>query len=105
MLSDFAEVWYAKVFECAVYENGIKILLRTFFSESDRKLKLFDFDEISHAVVFEDAGFKNRSPFLRGIVFSVSIVAFLGPLFLRVPFGSYTFWENRLFVGTMPKRK
>ena len=30
MLSDCAEIWYTKVFECAEYEYEIKILVRTF---------------------------------------------------------------------------
>ena len=33
MSSDFAEIWYTKVFECAEYENGVKILVRTFFGQ------------------------------------------------------------------------
>ena len=31
MSSDFAEIWYTKVFECVEYENGVTILVRTFF--------------------------------------------------------------------------
>ena len=31
MSSDFAEIWYTKVFECAEYEYGVKILVWTFF--------------------------------------------------------------------------
>ena len=30
MLSDFAEIWYTKVFECAESKNNVKILVRTF---------------------------------------------------------------------------
>ena len=75
MLSDFAEIWYTKVFECAEYEYGVKILVRTFFDQktyvflgaeppkSDRKLKLSDFDEIWYPGVFEGADFKNRIHF------------------------------------------
>ena len=70
MLSDFAEIWYTKVFECAEYEYGVKVLVRAFFDQktsvfwaeppkSDRKLKLSDFDEIWYPVVFEGADFKN----------------------------------------------
>ena len=33
MLSDFAEIWYTKVFECAEYEYGVKIWVRTFFDQ------------------------------------------------------------------------
>ena len=33
MSSDFAEIWYTKVFECAEYEYGVKILVRTFFDQ------------------------------------------------------------------------
>ena len=33
MLSDFAEIWFTKVFECAEYEYGVKILVRTFFDQ------------------------------------------------------------------------
>ena len=33
MSSDFAEIWYTKVFECAEYESGVKILVRTFFDQ------------------------------------------------------------------------
>ena len=39
MLSDFAEIWYTKVFECAEYEYGVKILVRKFFYE--QKLMFF----------------------------------------------------------------
>ena len=71
MSSDFAEIWYTKVFECAEYEYGVKILVRTFFDQktcflgaeppkSDRKLKLSDFDEIWYPGVFEGVDFKNR---------------------------------------------
>ena len=38
MLSDFAEIWYTKVFECAEYEYGVKNLVRTFF---DQKVMFF----------------------------------------------------------------
>ena len=31
MSSDFAEIWNTRVFECAEYEYGVKILVRTFF--------------------------------------------------------------------------
>ena len=33
MLSDFAEIWYTKVVECAEYEYGVKIWLRTIFDQ------------------------------------------------------------------------
>ena len=33
MSSDFAEIWYTKVCECAEYENGVKILVRNFFGQ------------------------------------------------------------------------
>ena len=64
MSSDFAEIWYTKVFECAEYEYGVKILVWTFFVQktcvflgaeppkSDWKLKLSDFDEIWYSGVF-----------------------------------------------------
>ena len=38
MASDFAEIWYTKVFESAEYEYGVKILVRTF---STKKLMFF----------------------------------------------------------------
>ena len=74
MSSDFAEIWYTKVFEGAEYEYGVKILVRTFFDQktcflgaeppkSARKLKLPDFDEIWYPGVFEGADFKNRIHF------------------------------------------
>ena len=75
MSSDFAEIWYTKVSECVEYEDGVKILVRTFFlpknlcflgaepPKSDRKLKLSDFDEIWYPGVFEGADFKNRIHF------------------------------------------
>ena len=71
MSSDFAKNWYTKVFECAEYEYGVKILVRTFFDQktcffggwcpqkSDGKQKSSDFDEIWHPGVFEGADFKN----------------------------------------------
>ena len=71
MSSDFAEIWNTKVFECAEYEYGVKILVRTFFDQktyvfwgaeppkSDWKLKLSDFNEICYPGVFEGADFKN----------------------------------------------
>ena len=70
MSSDFADIWYTKVFECAEYEYGVKILVRTFFDQktcflgveppkSDLKLKLSYFDEIWYPGVFEGADFKN----------------------------------------------
>ena len=31
MSSDFAEIWYTKVFECSESKNNVKILVRTFF--------------------------------------------------------------------------
>ena len=84
MSSDFAEIWNRGVFECAEYEYGVKILVRTFFDQktcvfwgreppkSDQKLKLSDFDEIWYPGVFEGADFKNRihfyvEPFFRGL--------------------------------------
>ena len=33
MSSDFAEIWYTKVFEYAEYENVVKNLVRTFFDQ------------------------------------------------------------------------
>ena len=33
MSSDFAEIWYTKVFECAEYDYGVKILVRKFFRQ------------------------------------------------------------------------
>ena len=38
MSSDFAEIWYTKVFECAEYEYGVKICVRTFLG---KKLMFF----------------------------------------------------------------
>ena len=35
MSSDFAEIWYTKVFECAEYEYGVKILVRAFFGQKN----------------------------------------------------------------------
>ena len=74
MSSDFAEILYTKVFECAEYEYGAKILVRTFLRKifcflgaeppkSDRKLKLSDFHEIWYPGVSEGADFKNRISF------------------------------------------
>ena len=71
MVSDTAEIWYAKVFQGSEFKNNIKILVRTFFGQktmgflgvgrlkSDRKLKLSDFDEIWYPGVFKGADFKN----------------------------------------------
>ena len=33
MSSDFVEIRYTKVFECAEYENGTNILVRTFLTK------------------------------------------------------------------------
>ena len=33
MSSDFAEIWYTKVFECAKYDYGVRMLVRKFFRE------------------------------------------------------------------------
>ena len=75
MSSDFAEIWYTKVFECAEYEIWGQNLGPNFFwpknlgflgaepPKSDRKLKLSDFDEIWYPGVFEGADFKNRIHF------------------------------------------
>ena len=67
MFSDFAEIWYTKVFECAECEHGAKILLWSFFNQTtcvlgvDPKNKLSDFlNEILYPGVFEGADFKNR---------------------------------------------
>ena len=81
MLSDFAEIWYTKVFECAEYEYVLKILVRSFLTKktyvfwgaeppkSDRKPKLSDFDEIWYPGVFEGADIKNRIHFYVESVF------------------------------------
>ena len=39
MLSDCAEIWYTKVFECAEYEYGVKIKVTKIFSL--KKLHVF----------------------------------------------------------------
>ena len=59
MLSDFAEIWFTKVFECAEY----LCFLGRSPQKSDRKLKLSDFDEIWYPGVFEGADLKNRIHF------------------------------------------
>ena len=76
MSSDFAEIWYTKVFEGAESKNmGSKFWSEHFLVQknlcflgaeppkSDRKLKLSDFDEIWYPGVFEGADFKNRIHF------------------------------------------
>ena len=74
MSSEFAEIWYTKVFEGSESKNNLKILVRTFLvrktcflgaepPKSDRQLKLSDFDEIWYPGVFEGADFKNRIHF------------------------------------------
>ena len=91
MSSDFAEIWYTKVFEGAESKNMSKFWSELFWTKklsflgvgppkSDRKLKLSDFDEIWYPGVFEGADFKNRIHFLRGIIFSGSIVVFGSPV-------------------------
>ena len=90
MSSDFAEIRYTKVFECAEYEKcGTKILVRTIFDKktyvfwgwgppkSDRKLKLSDFDENS-----VPRGF-------RGCRFQKSHLFFMYNHFLRVYSGFF----------------
>ena len=95
MLTDFAEIWYTKVFECAEYENVAKIwqnIPNNFWPKnlcflgaeppkSDRKLKLSDFDEIWYPGVFEGADFRNCIHFyVESFCRWMSVVGFWGPL-------------------------
>ena len=75
MSSDFAKIWYTKVFECAEHEYEVKNLVRTFFDQKTyvfwgwvpQKMteieSLSDFDEIWYPGVVEGADFKNRIHF------------------------------------------